>query len=177
MVALYLEELHEAAPLEPNGQGGLEAFIRRPQVSMLGWPTEVIKQWLWEHRENDAFLHDYAEVDLSRIRWTLESIPATELKHLPTGPSDGDCIEDYAHNHQHYLRLRQRYQPLVVDAWESEGTWLVPPILISRLLLRPPAAGLQVIEGRTRVGLLRGRLRSQLLVAEHHRAWVGRLAC
>ena len=173
-MALYLEDLRKAARPRGNGLDGLSVFLQQPAISTLGWPAEVVRQWLWEHGENGPFLRDYAGVDLSRVCWTLETVPAADLETMPTGPSDGDCIEEYARNHRHYLALRQQYQPEIVHVWENEGTWHVPPILISRLLLQPPSDGLQVVEGRTRVGLLSGRRRDRLLVAEHHRAWVGR---
>ncbi|MFF8281059.1 hypothetical protein ACF05T_34260 [Streptomyces lateritius] len=64
--------------------------------------------------------------------------------------------------------------PEVGRHWEEHGTWLRPPLLIDRRLLAPADSGLQVLEGRTRVGVLRGRLREQLGVAPAHQAWVGR---
>ena len=62
----------------------------------------------------------------------------------------------------------------VAQCWETHGTWKRWPILIDRRLLDPPESGLQVVEGRTRVGVLRGRHRQGILVAERHLAWVGR---
>lgn len=62
----------------------------------------------------------------------------------------------------------------VAQCWETHGTWKRWPILIDRRLLDPPESGLQVVEGRTRVGVLRGRHRQGTLVAERHLAWVGR---
>jgi hypothetical protein len=59
-------------------------------------------------------------------------------------------------------------------AWYVLGTWLVPPVLLSRALLVPPTAGLQVVEGRTRLGILRGRLANGLHVASQHEVWIGR---
>jgi hypothetical protein len=42
------------------------------------------------------------------------------------------------------------------------------------MLLDPPELGLQVVEGRTRVGVLKGRHRKAYRVAALHLAWVGR---
>ncbi len=173
-MTFYLEDLQNVARPEGDGLDGLSAFLRQPAISALGWPADVVRQWLWDHGDNGPFLRDYARVDLSRISWMLETVRTVDFDAMPTGPSDSDCIGDYARNHRHYLGLRQQCHPEIVDSWENKGTWLVAPILISRLLLQPPDDGLQVVEGRTRVGLLRGRRRDQLWVAEQHRAWVGR---
>ena len=35
----------------------------------LSWPGEVVRQWLWDHDDNDSFLADYASLDLSLITW------------------------------------------------------------------------------------------------------------
>lgn len=173
-MAYCLKDLRAVARVDDNGSEGLSVFFQLPAVRELRWPAEVVKQWLWEHGANERFLRDYAEVDLSRVCWTLEAVPAVQFETMPTGPSDGDCIEEYARNHRHYLALRQQYQREVVDAWDNRGTWLVPPILLSRSLLQRSDKGLQVVEGRTRVGLLRGRREDELFVAENHEAWIGR---
>lgn len=58
--------------------------------------------------------------------------------------------------------------------WDVHGTWKRWPILIVRSLVDPDWTGLQVVEGRTRVGVLRGRSRLGLHIAERHLARVGR---
>ncbi|UUU18877.1 hypothetical protein [Streptomyces sp. DSM 40750] len=70
----------------------------------------------------------------------------------------------------HWVTVRP---PEVGLHWEVHGTWLRPPILIDRRFLDPSDSGLQVLEGRTRGGVLRGRRREQLHVARNHQAWVG----
>jgi hypothetical protein len=73
----------------------------------------------------------------------------------------------------HETNVSRRPRPVQL-AWEESGTWVVPPLLISREFLKPPMSGLQVVEGRTRVGTLIGRIAAGLNVAETHKAWVGR---
>ncbi|MFE6946037.1 hypothetical protein [Streptomyces chartreusis] len=91
---------------------------------------------------------------------------------MPTGESDASCIERYAENPVHWVAVRPRQ---VGRHWEEHGTWLRPPLLIDRRFLDPSGGGLQVLEGRTRVSVLRGRLREELHVAPEHDAWVARL--
>jgi hypothetical protein len=114
-------------------------------------------------------------LDLSKIDWNIEVISVEELIEMPTSASDGDYIEDFAANPDHWVRVRNRGIHIgVAQCWETHGTWKRWPILIDRRLLDPPESGLQIVEGRTRVGVLRGRHRQGTLVAERHLAWVGR---
>ncbi|PCK24404.1 hypothetical protein CHR55_26295 [Rhodococcus qingshengii] len=157
------------------GSGGeFEEFRLNNLVAMLNWPADVLRDWLWDHGCHVPFLDDYRTVDLTTIRWTNESVLTTELVELPTGPSEADCISDFAQNHEHWIRTRDHAFPEVRAAWEQEGTWARPPILLERSLINPNLRGLQVIEGRTRFGILRGRHAAGIPVAHHHSAWVGR---
>ena len=150
----------------------LQVFIQLREITNLRWPDEVVRQWIYDHGDHLEFLRDYGDLDLERIRWELEGVPVAELESMPTGPSDQGALEEFAANHVYWLSRRpQRIQ----RAWEVEGTWLVPPILISRDLLHPPNRGLQVVEGRMRTGILQGRRSDSHHVADSHSAWVGRL--
>jgi hypothetical protein len=165
---LYLEDLPVA-----NRDSGFQVFHESLRVASLGWPEEVVRQWLYDHGDHTWFLEDYGTLDLSRIRWDLEDVAIAELERIPTGPSEQDALDEYAANHQYWLSKRSEE---IRDAWETRGTWLVAPILISCKLLHPSGLGLQVIEGRTRVGILQGRRAESLNVADTHKAWVGRAA-
>ncbi len=154
-----------------------EGFRQNALVCSLGWPDDVVEQFLYDHADNIAFLRDYGDLDLSKMRWDVEVIPLKEFIGMPTGASDGGCIEEFAANPDHWVRVRSRGIHIgVTQCWEAHGTWKRWPILIDRRLLDPPESGLQVVEGRTRVGVLRGRRRQGTLVAERHLAWVGRFS-
>ncbi|MFE6888023.1 hypothetical protein [Streptomyces sp. NPDC057694] len=156
--------------MERRQDGGLsfERFRADPALAALQWPDDVLRDFLFDH---GPFVDDYADLDLSTITWTLETIPAAGFHTVPTGESDAGLIEHFAQNPVHWVTVR----PLEVGRhWEDHGTWLRPPLLIDRCLVDPAGSGLQVLEGRTRVGVLRGRLREELHVASEHQAWVGR---
>ncbi|GAA3783455.1 hypothetical protein GCM10022403_017580 [Streptomyces coacervatus] len=167
-------KLSDLSPLMTRRQDGGLSFARfraDPSLVSLQWPDDVVEQFLFDHGDNAAFVHDYGGIDLRDVTWRLEAIPTADFHGMPTGASDAGCIESYAENPVHWVRVRP---PEVSWHWEKHGTWLRPPILIDRRLLDPSNSGLQVLEGRTRVGVLRGRLREQLHVAPDHKAWVGR---
>ncbi|MEU5163843.1 hypothetical protein AB0G74_30105 [Streptomyces sp. NPDC020875] len=150
---------------------GYDSFRVDPTVAPLQWPDDVLEQFLFDHGDNDLFLRDYGGIDLREITWTEETIPAADFTTMPTGASEADCIETYAENPVHWVTVR----PAEIGRhWEDHGTWLRQPLLIDRRLLDSSEHGLQVLEGRTRVGVLRGRLRDGLHVVSHHRAWIGR---
>ncbi|MBX9399476.1 hypothetical protein K4749_39575 [Streptomyces sp. TRM72054] len=166
-------KLSDLSPLMARRQDGGLSFARfraDPALVSLQWPDDVLEQFLFDHGDNAAFVRDYGGIDLRDVRWRLETIPAADFVGMPTGASDASCIESYAENPVHWVNVRR---PEAGRHWEEHGTWLRPPILIARRLLDPSDSGLQVVEGRTRVGVLRGRLREGLHVASHHQAWVG----
>ena len=78
-----------------------EGFRQNALVSSLGWPDDVVEQFLYDHADNIGFLRDYGDLDLTKIEWDVEVIPVEELIEVPTGASDGDCIEDFAANPDH----------------------------------------------------------------------------
>ena len=147
-------------------------FAAHPRIACLNWPHDVVRQWLWEHGSREEFLVDYGQLDLAAVHWSLELLPARLLATLPTGPSDGNCIEAFAAHPEHWVGIRSVH---VREGWDKRGTWIVPPVLLDATLLSD-RGGLQVVEGRTRVGVLRGRLRNGSYVADRLEAWVGRHA-
>ncbi|MEV2257020.1 hypothetical protein AB0I94_41895 [Streptomyces sp. NPDC050147] len=166
--------LYGLGPLmERRQDGGLsfERFRADPALAGLRWPDAVLRDFLFEHGDHGPFVDDYGHLDLSAITWTLEAIPTADFHTMPTGESEAGLIEHFAENPVYWASVKL---PEVGRYWEENGTWLRPPLLIDRRLLNPADSGLQVLEGRTRVGVLRGRHREQLHVAFEHRAWVGR---
>jgi hypothetical protein len=94
-------------------------------VSSLGWPDDVVEQFLYDHADNIGFLRDYGDLDLSKIEWDVEIISVEELTEMPTSASDGDCIEDFAANPDHWVRVRNRGIHIgVAQCWETHGTWV-----------------------------------------------------
>ncbi|MER7694673.1 hypothetical protein, partial [Streptomyces sp. NPDC097610] len=150
-----------------------DRFRVDPSLASLEWPDDVLEQFLFDHGDNDAFMRDYGSVDLDEVAWRLETIPTEFFSEMPTGASDAGCIEYFAQNPVYWVKIRPA---AVGHHWEEHGTWMRAPILIDRRLLDSSYSGLQVLEGRTRVGVLRGRLREGLHVRSRHQAWVGHLS-
>lgn len=172
---MRLHEVSRLALSSRESRCGFEDFRHRAEVLALRWPDDVLEQWLYDHPENSSFLRDYGSVELSLIRWRVEVVGLDDLLTMPTGPSDDNCMDEYAGNPNHWIRARRDGIHMgVAESWETHGTWKRWPILLDRSLLDRPNTGLQVVEGRTRVGVLRGRYRDGSFVAVRHLAWVGR---
>ena len=172
---MYLTEFTAIAESARESGGGFTAFRATDRLLDLAWPEDISEQWLYDHSDEEPFLKDYGEVDLSQIRWDLESLQVAEIAALPTGPSERDIIDGFASNPDYWISVRNSGVHIgVSQMWEVHGTWKRWPLLIDRGLLKPSSAGLQVVEGRTRVGILKGRLKQGAFVAEQHLAWVGR---
>jgi len=62
-----------------------EGFRQNALVSSLGWPDDVVEQFLYDHADNNAFLRDYGDPDLSKIEWDVEVISVEELIEIPMG--------------------------------------------------------------------------------------------
>ncbi|VXB08791.1 hypothetical protein [Aeromicrobium sp. 9AM] len=77
-----------------------------PETVELRWPDDVLEQWLYDHANNDHLLRDYGSVDLTTITWSVEAVPLEELIDIPTGASDADCIDYYATDPAHWIRVR-----------------------------------------------------------------------
>jgi hypothetical protein len=150
-------QLSDLGPLMARRRDGrlsfdFDHFRADPALAALQWPDDVLRDFLFDHGDNGHFVDDYGGVDLCAITWKLETIR-------------------YATDPVYWVKLRL---PEVGRHWEGHGTWLRPPLLIDRRLLARADSGLQVLEGRTRVGVLCGRLRERLRVAPTHQAWVAR---
>jgi hypothetical protein len=156
---------------KPKPYAELGSYLSLPEIARLGWPDDVVRQWLFELGDNPHFLEDYGSIDLLGIRWTLDELTTDELGLLGTGASENGVLEENARLHAYWVSVRSAD---VLESWEARGTWLVAPLLIARNLVSPHSSGLQILEGRTRVGVLRGRRRDGLEVAERHQVWVGR---
>jgi hypothetical protein len=99
-------------------------------------------------------------------------IRRTSPSTTPTGPSDAECIDEFAADPDHWVQVRREGVHMgVSQCWQTHGTWKRWPVLIARQLLDPLQPGLQVIEGRTRVGFSRGD--TAPAVVWPRRTWLG----
>jgi hypothetical protein len=109
---------------------------------------------------------DPPDVDLPDVTWSLERLLAHHLRFYDADPTDQARLEDVAEHHAEVLAA----QPADVrERWEQAGTWLEPPALVEQ-----PGGDLRIVDGVTRLGILRGRMKDRLIVDRRLDVWVGR---
>ena len=136
----------------------------------LGWPPDVIYHVLVEHGHRQHLDDAFAGLDLTTIEWQLEALPASELVAATHHP-DKTRVETVAVDPDACLR---KYKDKGFEMWAG-GTWAQPPFFIDGALVDPPRAGLYLVEGHNRLGLLTAFLNSGEVPAQSlHTCW---LAC
>lgn len=96
-VSTYLQDLRSAHARCRQAEGNqFELFLHEPVVSCLWWPSDVVRQMLWEHGETEHFMPDYGTLRLEQVSWTREAVSRELLRSVPTGRFDHGAIEDYA---------------------------------------------------------------------------------
>lgn len=153
---------------------GLHAFLIDESVQRLEWPPDVVEQLLYDFADRFEFQRDYGHIDLEAVCWHDEIVPTAAFMSMPTGSSEAGLIEYFAADPAHWSEVRRSQG--VPQHWQAFGTWLRRPLVIDQALITEGGTGLQVIEGRTRVGVLRGFVRQGQEVAQAHASWVAR-AC
>lgn len=174
--AVHLADFSSLAEQLRERVSGLPEFLRHDLVADLQWPADVVEQWLFDHAGYEPFLVDYGHLDLGGLEWHIEEVPTADLEAIQTGASDAGALELHAANPEHWITVRRGgAHEGVAFMWEMHGTWKRLPLLLDRSLLDAEQSNtLQLIEGRTRVGVLQGRLRTGAHVASSHLAWVAR---
>jgi hypothetical protein len=147
------------------------AAQRLPQL-----PTDVLQQIVIEHGANEEFQEQYGQLDLSAIEWRLVGVAASELTSASTYRHFSRWVDDVASrarrvSHGYWNDIDTRTE--VVEHWRLHHTWLRPPVVIEGRLLGK-SASLHLMEGHTRLGILRGLLQQRVISPESvHQAWLG----
>ena len=63
---------------------GLQGFLHAPAVVMLGWPADVVEQWLYDHAGYPPFQRDYGHIVLEGLAWRLETVPTATFLTMKT---------------------------------------------------------------------------------------------
>jgi len=160
-------------PREPqSGKVDLNALLKLG-VAM---PVEVLEQVCWDHGVNPAFQKQYGHLELTTIKWELRSVVAAELINAGIYPpftrwvdNVTDRIKDYPIEGWECIDSRQK----IVAYWREHQTWMRLPVFLHGDLLGSSAA-LHLVEGHTRLGVLRGLVHHQVIGSDSlHQVWVG----
>jgi hypothetical protein len=154
------------------GEDGWQLFINDCRITRLDWPDAVVEQFLFDHGRNSEFLIEYGHIELQDLAWELIGVAAEDFMTVTVCAEFRDWVDSCERHFQ--FRIDQRVSE-ERDSWREDGTWIVPPVLVDGSLVTPRSSTLRLIEGHTRLGILRGLLAAGIADPSHtHQAWVGR---
>jgi hypothetical protein len=122
--------------------------------------------------------YEYGKLEIGQIKWLNQYIRANEIQASFILPRFSDQVTDASKRLRKFLD--QGWSCIddrddVVKCWQIHKTWLKPPIFIQRRLLgNGNEKGIHLLEGHTRVGILKGCLEN-LQISENsvHKIWIG----
>jgi len=139
-------------------------------------PEPVAAQFFVDHGRDGEFQALYGDLDLEFIRWQLVSLPASALCEASFNPLYKawlNTVERRADSHAERGWPCIDLRPVVVQHWAQFRTWRTPPVVLSGPLLNSNVE-LHLVEGHTRLGLLRGLVRAGVIGRESvHEVWLG----
>ncbi|MEO8313235.1 MAG: hypothetical protein ABI645_00440 [Pseudomonadota bacterium] len=138
-------------------------------------PRSVIEQVFSDHGRKSEFQQRYGQLDLSKIDWVLAELTASGVAGATVDPG----FASWTHNVERRLEGFSvdgwaciDVRPDIVAQWAAHKTWKTPPVLLDGFTF----AGLHLMEGHTRIGVLRGALSVAAIdAASVHAAWIGRV--
>lgn len=160
-------------PYDPgSGKPSFDAV----SAALPGTPEEVAAQFFIDHGRNPDFQAQYADIELGTIVWTKVRVPVSDLiaasKHEGFEPWFNSVIRRFAaFPEKGWLAIDRRRT--VVEQWERNGTWAVPPVFLSGGLVGRDAK-LHLVEGHTRLATLAGAAEcGQVRPESLHEIWMG----
>lgn len=140
-------------------------------------PQEVIQQVYSDHGMKSEFQDQYGSLELSNISWEKVSLTAAEIAICAYNERFSSWFKNVeqrpaAFANQGWTCIDTRRA--VVDYWQSHKTWRVPPVFLCGAFLLSTHKELRLVEGHTRVALLRGLLSNGVISSDSkHEIWLG----
>ena len=139
-------------------------------------PYDVLEQVIVDHGANDDFQRQYGHLELETIVWELRRIEASVLIAATVFNDFAPWFESVTRRTGRALTAGWRCidtREAVVEHWREHLTWIRAPVFLQG---GPDgsAATLHLVEGHTRLAVLRGLVDLQVVKPESaHEAWIG----
>ncbi len=168
----YHKTWKQIAPLDKETfYNDIDEYIIR--ISSIQWtnniPKLVFDQWIL-HLYKHELTKNYSWIDLSKVKFEVEIWDTDKLLNINF--LRDDYIEDLTTMSTDEIKKYTRNSDRAY--WEKNGTWKIPPIIANTLSFGniPPNvefhSPLQLIEGHTRIGLLKRYYKSELKINKEH---------
>lgn len=139
-------------------------------------PEDVLEQFLGDHGTSWHIQEQYGDLDLHALRWIRESVASDLLVGASVYRRFQRTVEEIATQVAAAATVGWRGANLStkeLSRWQTEGTWLRPPIMVAGDLAGSTAQ-LHLVEGHRRLGALTGLVRCGVMNAKAlHSVWVG----
>lgn len=140
-------------------------------------PLAVIRQVYSDHGRNVNFQRQFANMEIGRLAWALVDLRADAIlqcevyeKHQRWFNQVADRVDGF--NSKGWKCIDSRTP--VQEHWAFHGTWIEPPVFLAAGTDSPNSL-IRLVEGHTRVGLLGGLVRHNVISrSENHKIWLGK---
>lgn len=135
-------------------------------------PSEVISQLYCGLACNNTIIGFYGNINIESLLWKCISLSAEhiiqETSYYPYFAAYVNEIEEEVttDGFNAYSLLSREVTDGCKRYWEKHKTWQVSPVFINGTILTLPMRNLHLIEGHTRLGILKGLLNKQLISHE-----------
>lgn len=139
-------------------------------------PNAVLEQVYSAHGRKLEFQQQYGDLDLQRIEWTMRCIRAEIIIASSVHSEFAEWVNAVATRAtawraQGWSCIDSR--PAIRNHWSTNRTWLAAPVLLAGDLVNSDAK-FHVVEGHTRIGLLKGLVVHEVIAADStHMVWIG----
>lgn len=137
-------------------------------------PESVLVQVFHEHGRNQELHSHFGSMDLSTITWSEQKLPGAQIADCWVKPESLSWVNTAASRVQLFHAQGWHcidYRKIIAKHWEINGTWQLAPVL----LFIAPESALILLEGHTRIGILRGLISNGIIDAVAlHDVFVGR---
>ncbi|MCE4540774.1 hypothetical protein LXT12_26445 [Pelomonas sp. P7] len=158
-----------------TGLISVEAIVE----ALPGTPAAVAQQFYADHGRKPDHQEAYGSLQLNTLSWSLVGVEAASLMDASTLPAFQNWFSNVGERVTRFDVAGWQCIDSRADVqrhWAEHGTWLVPPVVLTGAVVGSSAA-LHVAEGHTRIGLLRGLARAEVLPASsRHMVWIGSTA-
>jgi hypothetical protein len=145
------------------------------EMLLPGTPPTV-REMYSDHGRKEQIQRQYGSITISDITWAKVSLRASEIVECSIYHWFSNWTNNVARRPESFGKAGWRcidVRPNIVDYWSKFHTWLEPPVLLDASVLGRPH-GLHLMEGHTRIGILRGLIFYGVLQPDlKHYIWRG----
>lgn len=141
-------------------------------------PYCVLKQFYIDHGQNYKFQELYEDVNILELNWRLDCVAASTICDASINPHFEKYTDDIKNDASKYLNSNTLGWIKRAEYWRKNKTWMTPPVFLKRnidiKLSSKKRKDLHLVEGHTRLGMLKGLTEKGLLLDNSiHKIWVG----